>query len=67
MSHENELMIPSNVQLDKEAFEVIRIWVSQKTQVISIATNVWNDPLSWGIMLVDMMKHISRTVNRCRS
>jgi len=28
-------------------------------QHISLATAVWDDPASWGIMLVDLAKHIA--------
>ena len=61
MPHDCELAIPDVVFQDHAAFEVIRIWVANKTQVISIKTNVWKDPACCGMMLVDLMKHVSHS------
>ncbi len=53
--------MPDTVLNDSEAVELLRVWASCGQQQISIATNVWEDPAAWGIMLVDLAKHIARS------
>jgi len=40
--------------------ELARIWASAGDQYMTIATEVWDDPAAWGIMLVDFARHISK-------
>ena len=39
--------------------ELLRVWAAQGKQHVSLATNLWNEPASWGIMLVDLAKHVA--------
>jgi hypothetical protein len=55
----HQLPIPAAVDSDPRARELIGIWVAHGKQHISIATDVWEDPAAWGIMLVDLMKHLA--------
>jgi hypothetical protein len=57
--HEKELPIPLAAQSDVRAVELLRVWAAQGKQHVSLATNLWNDPATWGIMLVDLAKHIA--------
>ena len=57
----SELPIPPPIASDKNARELLRVWAAHGRQHISIATEVWDDPAAWGIMLVDLAKHIARS------
>jgi len=54
-----ELPIPQNVRSDKNAIEILRVWVSNNAQQVSLSTDTWDDPAAWGIMLVDLARHIA--------
>jgi hypothetical protein len=52
-----ELPIPPIAASDPEAREIARIWASCGGQPVALATGLWDDPASWGIMLVDLVHH----------
>lgn len=54
-----ELPIPSMASEDSASLELARIWTAFGDQHVSIATEVWEDPAAWGIMLADMARHIA--------
>jgi hypothetical protein len=54
-----QLPIPNAAESDSKAIELVRVWVAHGGQHVSLATNVWSDPAAWGIMLVDLAKHIA--------
>jgi hypothetical protein len=54
-----ELPVPGAVDADPEAVELIRVWVADGKQHVSLATEVWEDPAAWGIMLVDLARHVA--------
>lgn len=55
----NEMQIPASAQRDPNSFELLRVWVAEKGQHISLRFGVWEDPAAWGIMLCDLMRHIA--------
>ena len=55
------LLIPDAVNLDENAAEVIRAWVASGQLHISIAAGLWQDPAAWGIVLVDLARHVARS------
>lgn len=55
------LLVPDSVKNDDNAVELIRVWAASGQQHISIATDVWENPAAWGIMLVDLARHISKS------
>lgn len=55
----NELPIPPEAARDNDSKELARIWVAQGAQHVSLATEVWDDPAAWGLMLVDLARHIA--------
>lgn len=57
--HPRQLPIPSTAVNDSHAIELLRVWVAGGGQHISLATGLWSDPANWGIMLVDLAKHIA--------
>jgi hypothetical protein len=55
----NELKIPEKALSDPKARELARIWVAHGGQHVSILVGQWPDPGSWGIMLADLVGHIT--------
>jgi hypothetical protein len=56
---DRSLPIPPGTTTDPKAVELLRAWAAHGRQHVSIATNVWKDPGNWGIMLVDLAKHVA--------
>jgi len=54
--HENEIDIPDAVLGDKKALELARIWATEEGQHIRFRSDLWEDPATWGLMLVDFAK-----------
>ncbi|MFO0925245.1 MAG: DUF5076 domain-containing protein [Pirellulales bacterium] len=59
MAHTNELPIPPIANSTANSRELLRVWAAEGKQHVTLATGLWNDPANWGILLVDLMKHIS--------
>jgi hypothetical protein len=59
VTHSNELQIPPAAASEREAFEILRIWVGGGQQHVSVNPRVWDDPAAWGMMLVDLARHIA--------
>jgi Domain of unknown function (DUF5076) len=57
--HPRELPVPRAAESDARAVELLRVWAAHGKQHVSLATNLWKDPASWGIMLVDLAKHVA--------
>ena len=57
--HSDALEIPPVAQKDPKAMEIVRIWVALGDQHVSLRSDVWEDPAAWGILLVDLAKHIA--------
>jgi hypothetical protein len=58
--HTHELPIPPVALADAKARELIRIWAASGNQHMSLAAGLWDDPAAWGIMLVDLARHLAR-------
>ena len=58
MGAEKQLGIPAVAQKDAASFELIRVWVAQHSQQISLRPGVWQDPAAWGVMLADLARNI---------
>jgi len=43
---------------DAASFELIRVWVAEQSQQISLRPGVWQDPAAWGVMLADLARNI---------
>ena len=54
-----ELPIPKAVANEERSIELVRVWAAGGKQHISVATSLWEDPATWGIMLVDLAKLIA--------
>lgn len=55
-----ELPIPAAAIADEDSVELVRVWAALSKQHVSIATDVWEDPAAWGILLVDLARHAAR-------
>ncbi|MBX3390841.1 MAG: DUF5076 domain-containing protein [Phycisphaeraceae bacterium] len=51
--------MPDAAASDPRALEILRVWAAGGKQHVSIATDLWRDPANWGIMLVDLARHIA--------
>ena len=56
----NELPIPDVVSSAERSMEMARIWIADGRQVVALSPNLWSDPASWGLMLVDVAWHLSK-------
>lgn len=64
MAESNQLEIPVAAIQDPKSFEVLRVWIANKGQHVSLRTAVWEDPSAYGIMLCDLMKHIANAFHQ---
>jgi len=58
--HKSELPVPPLANADPKAREIVRVWGAFGKQHVSIATGLWPDPAAWGIMLVDLARHVAQ-------
>jgi hypothetical protein len=58
MAPNNELPIPDAAKSDSQSLEILRLWVANKGQHVSLRSGVWDDPAAWGVMLADLARHI---------
>jgi hypothetical protein len=56
----SELPVPRAALTDDRARELLRVWAASGSQHVSLATGLWSDPAAWGIVLVDLARHLSR-------
>ena len=61
MTHLGQLAIPSEVAADRDASELVRVWVSRGQQHVVLRVGAWPDPAAWGLALVDLAKHVDNS------
>ncbi len=49
---------PPAAKGDGASFELLRVWIADQGQHISLRSGVWEDPFAWGIVLADLARHI---------
>ena len=49
---------PPAASRDKASFELLRVWVAEQGQHVSLRAGAWEDPFAWGIVLADLARHI---------
>jgi hypothetical protein len=59
MAEHDQLQIPDAAKQDPNSVELLRVWVANRDQHVSLKTGIWKDPFAWGIMLSDLMQHIA--------
>lgn len=52
------LPIPEAVQRDPDAREVLRVWIAEGGQHVSLQST-WDDPGAWGLALADLAGHVA--------
>lgn len=38
---------------------MLRVWVADGDQVVALSPAMWADPGAWGLLVVDLAKHVS--------
>src|SRR5688572_1304275 len=67
MPHPRELPLPRPVANEPKAFELARIWiVAGGGQYVSLSTGIVGDPSGWGILLVNLAKHVANAYQQVR-
>jgi len=56
----HEMPIPPPVDGSSPALEIARVWAADGELHVALAPNAWADPAAWGIMLVDLARHVAR-------
>jgi hypothetical protein len=57
----NELPVPRAAETDVDSTEVLRLWKVPKVgQQVILRHDAWEDPAAWGLMLVDIARHVAR-------
>jgi hypothetical protein len=54
-----ELAIPEAAKKDAAAAEILRVWLADGQQHITMRTGVFEDPAAWGLFLCDLARHIA--------
>jgi hypothetical protein len=54
-----ELIIPPEVRSDPKACELVRVWAAHGKQHVSMSPAAWEEPATWGIVLVDLARHVA--------
>src|SRR5215475_704509 len=57
--HPGQLPIPFPASSDMKARELARVWQSRGTMQMALQPDLWDDPGTWGIVLVDLAKLIA--------
>lgn len=61
MAENDQLLIPDAAKKDPRSFELLRVWIANKGQHVSLRTDVWKDPSAWGILLADLARHVANS------
>ncbi len=56
-----ELARPPGAESDPDSVELVRVWAAHGEQHAVLRADAWGDePSAWGILLVDLARHIAR-------
>ena len=61
MADSDQIPIPDAAKSDPKSFELLRVWVANKGQHVSLRAGVWKDPAAWGLMLADLARHVANS------
>jgi hypothetical protein len=59
MAANKHLDPPPAAVRDTAAFELLRVWIADQGQHVSIRPGAWEDPFAWGIVLADLARHLA--------
>lgn len=54
-----ELPIPPAAKFHASSRELARVWAADGEQHVSLEVGLWADPAAWGMLLVDLAKHVA--------
>ena len=54
-----ELTIPKTALNDPNATEILRVWIANQQQHVSVITGIGDNPFAWGMMLSDLARHVA--------
>ena len=58
MGSDKQLEIPTAAARDPASFELLRLWIANQSQQITLRPGIWQDPSAWGVMLADLARSI---------
>jgi hypothetical protein len=58
MDSNKYLAAPPAASRDAASFELLRVWIAEHGQHVSLRSGVWEDAFAWGIVLADLARHI---------
>jgi len=61
MSEFDQLPVPDEVRVDPQSFEIVRVWIANEGQHVSLRAGVWEDAAAWGILLADLARHVANS------
>lgn len=64
MSHNDQLPVPAAARKDPNSFEILRVWIANKSQHVSLLADMWDDPAAWGILLADLARHVANAYHQ---
>lgn len=66
MKHAHELPVPPAAARDPNGVEAVRVWIANGDVHFSLSTGLWKDPAAWGLVLVDLARHVARAYEQER-
>ena len=66
MASNKYLEPPPASSRDTASFELLRVWIAEQGQHVSLRSGVWEDPFAWGIVLADLARHIVQAESLAR-
>jgi hypothetical protein len=60
---DRDLAVPSEVEADPKAREVLRAWVANGGLVCALRPETWSETTNWGIVLADVARHVANAVH----
>lgn len=64
--HPRQLPIPDQAVNDPKAIELVRVWAASGRQQVVFAPGLLDDPATWGIVLVDLVKHFAHAYEQTK-
>lgn len=61
--NDRDLDVPTEVEDDPKAREVLRAWVANGGLVCALRPESWPDASNWGIVLADVARHLANAVH----
>jgi len=59
---DRDLTVPTEVEVDPKAREVLRAWVANDGLVCALRPETWPEAGNWGIVLADVARHVANAV-----